>query len=542
MMRGGPDSGFGGRTRKNRTMRRQRRLLAVTLAGAALLAGPACNKAKKADPGTRPRTAPPPAPTATPVKHMVVVFQENVSFDHYFGTYPHAANPPGEPAFTAKPNTPAVNGLTPALLDHNPNAANPRRLDRSRVLTCDQDHRYSDEQKAFNHGLMDRFVESVGSSGKAADGSHCSAAQVLDYYDGNTVTALWNYAQRFAMSDNSFATTFGPSTPGALNLIAGQAHGVDATVADDASGLSGNIVKGTLIGDPDPMGDKCSGHGQVRMTGTTIGNLLSNKGVTWGWFEGGFRSCSADHAVGAAVGGHGQWGTKPDYLAHHQPFQYFASTANPDHVKPSSVAAIGTNADQANHQYDLSDFWAAVAHGNQPAVSFLKAPGYQDGHAGYSDPLDEQRFLVDTLNRLQRAPTWKDTAVVIAYDDSDGWYDHQAGPIANASESAEDALTSTGECGKDPQEAMGGYQGRCGYGPRLPLLVLSPFARSNFVDHTLTDQTSVLRFIEDNWSTGRIGNASLDEKAGSIEGMLDFGNPQPAPLILDPASGAVARG
>ena len=154
--------------------------------------------------------------TATPIQHLVVIFQENVSFDHYFGTYPIAANPPNQPAFYARPDTPSVNGLLNAgLLTNNPNAANPKRLDRmvSQMITCDQDHGYKDEQSAYNHGLMDKFVETV-SGGSCADKNI-----VIDYYDDNVVTALWNYAQHFAMSDNSFSTTFGPSTPGALNLI-----------------------------------------------------------------------------------------------------------------------------------------------------------------------------------------------------------------------------------------------------------------------------------------------------------------------------------
>src|ERR1700742_5025467 len=87
--------------------------------------------------------------TTTPIKHLVVIFGENISFDHYFGTYPVATNPKGEPAFNATANTPSVNGLTPALLTNNPNSANPFRLDRSQALTCDQDHGYSDEQKAY---------------------------------------------------------------------------------------------------------------------------------------------------------------------------------------------------------------------------------------------------------------------------------------------------------------------------------------------------------------------------------------------------------
>ena len=116
----------------------------------------------------------------------------------------------------------------------------------------------------------------------------------------------------------------------------------------------------------------------------------------------------------------------------------------------------------------------AVKHGNFPAVSFLKAQAYQDGHAGYSDPLDEQVFIVNVINFLQTSPDWDDTAVVILYDDSDGWYDHQMGPIVNQSTSPADALTGPGTCG-DGSTALPGIdsgnphaQGRCGYGPRQP--------------------------------------------------------------------------
>ena len=112
-----------------------------------------------------------------------------------------------------------------------------------------------------------------------------------------------------------------------------------------------------------------------------------------------------------------------------------------------------------------------------PAVSFLKAAAYQDGHAGYSDPLDEQTFRVDTINPLQNTPQWGSTAVGIAYDDSDGWYDHVWSGVVMPSATAQDALTGTGACGT-PQP--GAYPDRCGYGPRQPLLVISPFAKANF--------------------------------------------------------------
>jgi phospholipase C len=514
-----------------RGVRLHRFLLAVPLLAATVLTSTITAGADRG--GQAPTT-----PTATPVKHLVVIFQENVSFDHYFATYPKAANRAGESRFTAKSGTPSVNGLTDELLTDNPNASNPQRLSPAQALTCDQDHEYADEQASFNHGLMDKFIETVGTAtGNDPKGQPCQARQVMDYYDGNTVTALWNYAQRFAMSDNSYGTTFGPSTPGAVNLVSGQTHGVGATATPGTSSLTGEVANGTIIGDPQPLGDICSTRDQARLTGRNIGDLLNDKGVTWGFFEGGFRSCSAKHPVGAAVGGTGQYGTKADYIPHHEPFQYYTSTANLQHLPPSSVGAIGST-DQANHQYDLPDFWAAVDNGNMPAVSYLKAAGYQDGHAGYSDPIDEQVFLVNTLNRLQQTKEWKDTAVVIAYDDSDGFYDHQMSPIVNQSQSADDRLTDPGQCGNNPARVSGGYEGRCGYGPRLPMLVVSPWARQNFVDHAITDQSSILRFVEDNWGTGRIGDSSFDAKAGSLANLFDFGRDGRADrLILDPSTG-----
>ncbi len=494
---------------------------------------------KKADPKDR--------STTTPIEHVVVIYQENVSFDHYFATYPVAANTDSsEPSFSAAPNTPAVNGLTGALMTKNPNAFQPFRLTRAQAVTCDQDHNYNDEQKAFDGGLMDKFVESVGSSSTACDVAGYGKNVVMGYYDGNTVTALWNYAQAYAMSDNSFSTTFGPSSPGAINLVSGQTHGAVVT----AGNAAGNVGSGgSLIGDarPDPSLDDCTlapPRTYVMMTGKNIGDLLNEKNVTWGWFQGGFRPTSTNNGVSVCgahhvgIAGDDAVTTSGDYIPHHEPFQYYKSTANPHHLAPGSVADIGKT-DQANHQYDLSDFFSALDAGNLPAVSYLKASAYQDGHAGYSDPLDEQTFIVNTVNALMRSPFWSTTAVIIAYDDSDGWYDHVMGPIMRQSATADDFLEGAGSCGSGTTST---YQGRCGYGPRQPLLVISPFAKVNYVDHTVTDQSSILRFIEDNWNLGRIGDDSADAIAGPLNGMFRFGNPPAKPLILDPNSGQPANG
>src|SRR5262245_35952418 len=246
------------------------------------------------------------------IQHLVVLFQENVSFDHYFGTYPNAANPNGEPAFTPLPDTPHVNGLTPDLLTHNPNLANPQRLDRSQAATCDQDHNYLDEQKAVNSGQMDKFVQTV------AGGSCADKSIVMDYYDGNTVTALWNYAQRFAMSDNSYDTNFGPSTVGALNLISGQTHG--ATTPD----IAGVVSNGTVIGDPRPLAanDDCTvaSAPKAAMSGTNVGNLLNNQNITWGWFQGGFKPSSVVNGVAVCATSHMNvaGAMVKDYIPHHE--------------------------------------------------------------------------------------------------------------------------------------------------------------------------------------------------------------------------------
>jgi phospholipase C len=485
--------------------------------------------------------------TATPIKHLVVIYQENVSFDHYFATYPNAANTDGTP-FAAKAGTPSVNGLDASLLSNNPNSTQPFRLSHSEAQTCDQGHGYTDEQKAFDGGLMDTFPETVGRGTPTCFGGYDAGKGtgiVMGYYDGNTVTGLWNYAQNFAMSDNSYSTTFGPSTVGALNLISGQTHGFAAT-------SSAVTTNDTVIGDPQPTGDLCQTRDGTTQLQTrsdkNVGDLLNTNGVTWGWFEGGFRETSGldkngNPTTNTCLIGHKDLAGvfSADYIPHHEPFQYYRSTQNLQHLPPTSVDMIGRT-DQANHQYDLSDFWAAVDNGTMPAVSFLKAAAYQDGHAGYSTPLDEQTFLVDTINRLEQTPYWNDTAVVIAYDDSDGWYDHVMGPIVNQSnDPLHDALTN-GICGTNTQNIAAGYQDRCGYGPRQPLLVISPWAKSNFVDHTVTDQSSILRFIEDNWQTGRIGNGSFDAKAGSLDNMFDFSRRGggPSKLFLDPTTGARA--
>jgi phospholipase C len=530
---------------------------------------------------------------ATPIKHLVVLYLENSSFDRYFGIYPEALNPKGSPRFHARPDTPSVNGLSETLLEHNPNlsnpiingepaGSNPFRISRLDSYTCDMSHDYTPELEARNQGLMNQYV-AFGDKKEGTELQFCheNAAGQLDtdlgYFDGNTVTALWNYAQYFAMADNFFATTSGESTRGHLNLIAGDVRGAlcamsdrvyingdatnfpdcgaepaDSTSIDEPMDPAG--ITATILSDADPFWDVCSDPKSLAaMSGRNIGDLLNKAEVPWGWFQGGFTlnangECTSSHfkeaycnAIDPSLKETCGQQTLLDYVAHHNMFQAYQSTANPMHLPPTSVWTVGLQ-DQANHIYDLSWFFEAAHAGRLPAVSFLKPANYQNGHPGQSEPLDEQVFIVDVLNQLQRLKEWRHTAVIVAWDDSDGWYDHAMPPIVNRSATSLDVGTGplAGEklCG----QMTDGDGARCAYGPRLPFLVISPWTKENYVSGTLMDQTSILSFIEYNWlNNERISETSFDNIAGSIEDLFDFEKFRGGRLFLNPETGEPRR-
>ncbi|MDE2341943.1 MAG: alkaline phosphatase family protein [Betaproteobacteria bacterium] len=550
-------------------MFRQKNMALTTAATSVVLALSACGGSSSSVPSLITADA---LQTATPIKHLVVIYNENVSFDHYFGTYPNATNPASSPSFTAASGTPAVNGLTTALLTSNPTAknskngtgaVNPFRLDRSQAATADQGHAYTAEQQAYDNGLVDLFPYYTGKGTNGSTGTFATTGQVMGYYDGNTVTALWNYAQHFAMNDNAFTDTYGPSTPGALEAVSGQTHGVQLvattkqpfTLASYSYYINDGQGGYTLINDVDPGYDVCSSTtDQVMMNGKNIGDLLNAANITWGGFMGGFNLgvTNANNTTGCKRSTNSPVvnSAVTDYIPHHNWFQYYKSTANPAHARPSSLQAVGytyqadgKTPDPANHQYDLQDFYDAVKSGNYPAVSFLKAPAFQDAHAGYSDPLDEQAFVTQVINFLQQQPDWKNTLVVVTYDDSDGWYDHAyVSPTSPSFDSQADQLNGSGVCGSGtPLAGINGkpVNGRCGPGTRIPFLVISPWAKANYVDHTQISQASIVRFIEDNWLSGqRLGGGSFDASAGSITGMLNLSGSGNTPsLYLDSTYG-----
>lgn len=450
----------------------------------------------------------------TPIKHLVILVLQDQSFDRYFGVYPHAKNAAGENAFHALKNTPLVDGLTKALLEHNPNLNNPYRM-APQEPTCDNGHGVYAEKRSYNHGKNNMFIwrDYDISSGINDDG--CFPQSVMGYYDGNSVTALWNYAQHYAMADRLFASNYTTEAGGMIDLIAGTNKGVVPKLSPGVS------FRDSLIQDNPPLYDDASkGRFKVSYSRKNIGDLLNQHDVTWGYFAGGFAPSarlSSGKAQVSARSLNSQGSLIEDYQPISDPFQYFKSTANPHHLAPSSLAMVGYS-DQAHHQYDISGFWHVLRDGHLPSVSFVSPVTGQSGRVGVSSPKDEQQFIANALNRVMESPQWKSTAVMIVWSYNDGWYDHVTPP-------------------NKPKEMNG-----IGYGPRLPFLLVSPWAKRNYVDSEMLDQGSILRFIEYNWSLGELGQHTADHFADSLQGMFDFrGKPHLTPLIVNPNTGEVEK-
>ncbi|WP_027416997.1 phospholipase C [Aneurinibacillus terranovensis] len=388
--------------------------------------------------------------TATPVKHTVVIYQENRSFDHYFGTYPNA------PGFHALPGTPSVNGIPAGSynLDRNGRPVYPYLFPAHQKKTSDVNHGYKDMIKAYNNGLMDKFYEV---SEKHIKGSGIVA---MGYYDYHTIPAYWQYAQHFALADNWYQPIFGPSTPGALYLVAAQSGTKDRPITWDP-GPKNNFGA-------DAEGESLT----YNLTYTNIGDKMTAAGIPWAWYQGGYAA------------------KDETYAAHHNPFQYFQNFED---------GKYRTNLK------DIAQFQTDIANRRLPAVSFLKAEYPENEHPGYSSP-EGQDFTVRAVNAIMKSPYWKDTAIIITYDESGGYWDHVP-----------------------PPQVAPGPDGLKGEGPRIPALVISPYAKRNYVSHVQYDTTSILKFIEWNHHLAPLNNR--DKNANNILDMFDFGHPDFTPYM-----------
>lgn len=419
------------------------------------------------------------------IQHIVVISLENRSFDHLYGAFPNAnglsnagaaaiqLDREGKPYLTLPPvlltdsQPPVVDTRFP---DNLPN----RPFDIAAFAPADQKtsdlvHRFYQNQMQINGGRNDQFVTYSD-----------AGALTMGYYHAQGMP-LWQYAERYTLADNFYQAAFGGSFLNHLWLVcACTPYYPDAPAElrakqDD----KGNLLKDGLL-TPDgyavnTMQSYYMPHNPALkdprqtvppQTFPTIGDRLSEKGISWAWYSGGWND---------ALSG---W-PAPSFQFHHQPFVYFSRYAD------------GTP-NKARHLKDESDFMTAIARGTLPAVSFYKPLGINNEHPGYSDVANAEKYVADIIARIERSPMWKNTAIIVVYDENGGFWDHAAPPKGD----------------------------RWGPGSRIPAIIISPYAKRGHVDHTQYDTTSVLKFIETRFGLKPLGER--DAKANGLMGAFNF--------------------
>ncbi|HEY8975864.1 MAG TPA: acid phosphatase [Burkholderiaceae bacterium] len=493
------------------------------------------------------------------ITNVVVIYAENRSFNNLFANFPGATGVPsgkkkGAPAFAPQKDRdgtvlpklpPAWGGLTAAgqavtvtqaqTTNVLPNA--PFQVDSptpawgapavtNAIVTRDLVHRFFENQMQIDGGLNDKFA-AWGDSG----------AMVMGWFDGSR-TAMWKLARDYTLADRFFQGAFGGSylnhqylvcacMPEYPNADTAPAHPSITVLRTDAAGKflpelaladnspasalsgppvfkkSGNLTPKDYLGDGTfhsintmqppyqpsynpPSPDDPSGQYATLAEPTTlppqtlptIGDLLTGKGVAWTWYSGGWKAALADRTkVYDDASG--------DFQAHHQPFNYYAA------FDPRTHAA-----DRAAHLKDYDDLVADAAAGRLPPVVFYKPIGKNNEHPGYASLAEGDAHLADTIARLQASPQWAHMLVVVTYDENGGQWDEVAPPKGDL----------------------------VGPGTRIPAVIISPYARRGFVDHTPYDTGSIARFIAHRWSLPLLPGLKLRDASLEANGLPAMGD------------------
>jgi phospholipase C len=443
--------------------------------------------------------APAQAQTANPLNHIVVIYLENHSFDNLYGMFPGANGIAGAAA-TQVDKSGAAYATLPQPIDSNLKPAGPDsrfpadlpnqpfNIDKYVPLnqkTGDLVHRFYQEQLQIDGGKMDKFVAWTDAAGL-----------VMGYYD-TTKLPLYKYAKEYTLADNFFHGAFGGSflnhiwlacacAPSWPNAPASRKAQLDANggLVKDGSVTPDNYAVNTsfTVYSPHPANITDTVQLVPPQTKLTIGDRLNEKGVSWAWYSGGWND---------ALSGH------PDRLFqfHHQPFAYFQNYGD------------GTDG-RKQHLKDESDFYAAIQDNTLPAVSFVKPLGEENSHPGYTDTATGEMHVAQIIDLIQKSPAWKDTAIIVTYDENGGFWDHVAPPKMD----------------------------QWGPGSRVPALIISPYAKKGYVDHTVMDTTSILAFIENRYGLEPLG--TREAQTGNMLSAFDFSqNPnQPAAPAGGPRS------
>lgn len=414
------------------------------------------------------------------IGHIVVIYQENWSFDSLYGYFPGAngiANA-GAAIRQVDKNGVPYTVLPQPLIAGQPDPRFPANLPVKPFNTADYVspsdktgdavHRFYQEQYQIDGGKMDKFVAWTDSAGLT-----------MSYYDAvNMPEGV--LAQQYTMADNFFHSAFGGSFLNHQHLICSCAPvfpnapaavkaelGPDGIFTKDGFVTPDGYAVNTAYTVNTPHPATVAAEQLVpQQTAPTIGDKLSEKGVSWAWFSGGWND---------AVAG------KPDPLFqfHHQPFAYYANYAD------------GTPG-RAAHLKDETDFISSLRTGTTPAVSFVKPLGPDNEHPGYASLSQGQQHVADLVKAIQNSSIWNYTVIVITYDEHGGRWDHVAPPVVD----------------------------RWGPGSRVPAIVISPFARKGYVDHTQYDTTSILKLIEQRWNIAPLG--TRDATVNSLGMALDL--------------------
>jgi phospholipase C len=416
-----------------------------------------------------------PVAALTRINHVVVIYLENRSFDNLYGEFEGAdglgnvrrAAPQVDAQGVPYTTLPQATGAPfPADLPNQPFDIG--RFVPPDMATRDLVHRFYQEQVQIDHGRMDRFVSVSDARGLTM--GHYHTAQL----------PLAAIAKEFTLCDRFFHSAFGGSflnhqwliaarTPEFKNAPASMRTVIDSagTLRVDGAVTPDGFVVNTAYSTQKPYYPSTpEAELMPPLTYATIGDRLDEKNVTWAWYAGGWDDANAGRP-------------STDFQFHHQPFVYFARFAE-------------GSAARRDHLKDETAFIAAVRAGTLPAVSFVKPSGIDNEHPGYTDVIRGERHVLELIDDLRRSPNWNDTVIIVTYDENGGFWDHVAPPAGD----------------------------RWGPGTRVPAIVISPFARRHYVDHTMYETLSILSLIERRWSLSPLGDR--DARANPFSGALDF--------------------
>ncbi|HXH64091.1 MAG TPA: acid phosphatase [Mariprofundaceae bacterium] len=423
------------------------------------------------------------------IRHVVVIYQENWSFDALYGHFPGANGIAHAKSFTqvdvkGRPykvmprpwNRGGFDMRFPARMPVAPYDL--RKYIRPDERTGDLVHRFYTEQQQIDGGRMDGFMAWSDNPGL-----------VMSYFDATDMPE-GRLAQQYVLADNFFHAAFGgsflnhmflicacaprfPHAPGPMvarldknGMPTPDARPGHSSSGDGAVTPDGYVVNTAFsVNQPHPAHVPAS-YLVPEQTMPTIGDRLSERGISWAWYSGGWDDALAGHP-------------DPLFQFHHQPFAYFADLAD------------GTAA-KAEHLKDEKDFMAAIKQGTLPAVAFVKPLGPDNEHPGYAALTRGQRHVAAIVDAIRHSPLWKSTAIIITYDEHGGRWDHVAPPIVD----------------------------RWGPGSRVPAIIVSPYAKRHFIDHTEYDTTSILRFIESRWDLKPL--TARDAHAHNLLNAFDF--------------------